>query len=132
MSEYCGQCGAKLDSNGYCQICRVTRQANIPTPKEPAAWFSGQYRKPVRETFWAREIRGEGIFLLILSIIGFFIYVFNGMEEMEGAEWWLHLIIAFVVFCFIWLSVARHMINLQKAEDIEAIRAMLEAQASKE
>ena len=51
---------------------------------------------------------------------------------MEGAEWWLHLIIAFVVFCFIWLSVARHMINLQKAEDIEAIRAMLEAQASKE
>ena len=86
MSEYCGQCGAKLDSNGYCQICRVTRQANIPTPKEPAAWFSGQYRKPVRETFWAREIIGEGIFLLILSVIGFFIYVFNSLDEMGGAQ----------------------------------------------
>ena len=132
MSEYCGQCGTKLDSNGYCQICRGTRQANIPVPETPTTRHYGLSRQSVSGTFWAKETRGESIFIMICSLIGLFVYFGSGLEGKEGGEWWLHVITAFIVFSGICLSVARHMINLRKAEDIEAIRAMLEAQASKE
>ena len=74
MSEYCGQCGAKLDSNGYCQICRVTRQANIPVPETPTTRHYGLSRQSVSETFWAKETRGESIFIMICSLIGLFVY----------------------------------------------------------